>query len=221
MNTGPSRTQSSPFSPPAGRTYLAVGVTGGIGSGKSALCEAFASLGRLVISADSVARDLTANDQAIREEIRAAFGPKVITPEATLDRKALAAIVFHDRTARERLNAIVHPRVFTALTKQLAGESASRLRPYTIIEAALIFESGMKLDYVIVVDAPEEERIRRVMLRDGASREEVLSRIASQMSVAEKRRRADFIVENTALPDALGSRAAFLDTLLRSLPRRA
>ncbi len=220
MNTGRSRTQSSPFVLPPGRTYLAVGITGGIGSGKSALCEAFASLGRLVISADLVARDLTANDRAIREEIRGAFGPEVITPEATIDRKALAGIVFHDPKARERLNAIVHPRVFAALTRQLCEEPISRLHPYTIIEAALIFESGMRLDYVIVVDAPEEERIRRVTLRDGTSREEVLSRIASQMSVAEKRRRADFVVENIGPPDALASRAAFLDTVLRSLPRR-
>lgn len=220
MNTGRSRTQSSPFVPPAERNYLLVGITGGIGSGKSALCEAFASLGRLVISADLVARDLTANDPAVREEIRTAFGPDIITPEATLDRKALARIVFHDRKSRERLNAIVHPRVFAALTRQLAEEPPSRLQPYTIVEAALIFESGMTLDYVIVVDAPEEERIRRVMLRDGAGREEVLSRIASQMSAAEKRRRADFVVENIGPADALASRTTFLDTVLRSLPRR-
>ncbi len=174
-----------------------------------------------MIPADLVARDLTANDLAVREEIRTTFGPDIITQEATLDRKALARIVFHDRKARERLNAIVHPRVFAALTRQLAEEPPSRLLPYTIIEAALIFESGMSLDYVIVVDAPEEERIRRVMLRDGTGREEVLSRIASQMSAAEKRRRADFVVENIASADTPASRAAFLDTVLHSLPRRA
>lgn len=173
-----------------------------------------------MISADLVARELTMNDPGIREEIRAAFGEQALTPEGTPDRKALAGIVFHDPKARARLNAIVHPAVFAALTERLAGEDAARLRPYTVIEAALIFESGMKLDYVIVVDAPEEERIRRVMTRDGASREDVLARISSQMSAAEKRRHADFVVENTGPPDALGSRTAFLDTILRSLPQR-
>ncbi len=206
---------------PADRHYLAVGITGGIGSGKSALCDAFAAEGRLVLSADLLARDLTINDPSVREEIRSAFGAEVFTAAGEVDRRALAAIVFHDRKARERLNGIVHPRVFRTLAGKLAAESADRLRPYTIIEAALIYESGMELDYVIVVDAPEDERIRRVMLRDGSSREEVLSRIASQMPVEEKRKRADFVVENRETAAELATSAAFLDGLLRALPQRA
>ncbi len=220
MSTARSRTPSRKRVIAAGRDHLAVGVTGGIGSGKSALCGAFAGLGRLVISADLLARDLTNNDAGIIQDIRAGFGDTVMTAAGAVDRKALAAVVFHDPEARERLNAIVHPRVFTALSEKLAAEPAGRLRPYVVIEAALIYEAGMELDYVIVVDAPEEERIRRVMLRDGCSREEVLSRIASQMSATEKRKRADFIVENTGQADALAHQAAFLDTLLTALPQR-
>jgi len=220
VSTARSRTQNSaPFVLPAHRDYLAVGVTGGIGSGKTALCEAFAALGRLVLSADVLARDLTVNDAHVRDEIRAAFGNDILTDAGVLDRKALAAIVFHDRAAREKLNGIIHPRVFRQLMATLAGERPDRLQPYTILEAALIYESGMALDYVIVVDAPEEERIRRVMRRDGCSREEVEARIASQMSAQAKRTRADFVAENTGHPDALKNHAAFLDTLLRAIAR--
>ncbi len=220
MSTVRSHTRSNPLVLPANRGYLAVGVTGGIGSGKSILCDAFAALGRLVVSADLLARDLTNGDRGILEEISAAFGKSLVTPPGALDRKALAAIVFHDRKARERLNAIIHPRVFRALAERLAEEPPERLQPYAIIEAALIYESGMGLDYIIVVDAPEEERIRRVMARDGSSREDVQARIASQIPAEEKRKRADFVVENSGPTSGLGAQAAFLDTLLRSLPQR-
>lgn len=211
-----------PLQFPAGREYLAVGVTGGIGSGKSALCEAFAARGRLVLSGDLIARDLTGNDPLIHDQIVTAFGTGVLTESGALDRKVLAAIVFRDHTARETLNGIIHPRVFAALEEILRSRPLARLRPYTIHEAALIYETGMdrSLDYVIVVDAPEEERIRRVMLRDGCSREEVESRILSQMSVRSKRVRADFVVENTGEIEELARQAAFLDTLLSAMAER-
>ena len=220
MSTGRSRSQNNaPFVLPAERGYLAVGVTGGIGSGKSTVCEAFAALGRLTLSADAIARALTVNDAEVLSEIRLAFGTAILTAAGTLDRKALAAVVFHDRGARERLNGIVHPRVFRTLTALLAAEQPARLRPYTIVEAALIYESGMDrgLDFVIVVDAPEEERIRRVMERDGCSREEVEARIASQMPVQKKRTAADFVLDNTGDRDTARNQAGFLDTLLRAI----
>jgi dephospho-CoA kinase len=223
VNIAPLRTPNNPpLHFPAGREYLAVGVTGGIGSGKSALCDAFAALGRFVLSGDRIARELTAHDPRIREEIVTAFGSGVLAQSGGLDRKALAEIVFHDRLAREKLNGIIHPRVFAALEAILMSEPPERLRPYVIHEAALIYETGMdrELNYVIVVDAPEEERIRRVMLRDACSREEVESRIASQMPVPAKRARADFLVENTGEREALAGQAAFLDTLLSTMAER-
>ena len=220
MSTARSRTRNSAL--PPGRDFLAVGVTGGIGSGKSALCVAFADLGRLVLPADRIARDLTENDPTVLEEIVAAFGRRVLGGDGALDRKALAAIVFRDRAAREKLNRIIHPKVFATIGTIIGSERPERLRPYTVHEAALIYEAGMDdaLDYVIVVDAPEEERIRRVMLRDGCSREEVQARIAAQMSVRTKRARADFIVENTGDLEGLKSQAAFLDRVLRSIADR-
>jgi dephospho-CoA kinase len=223
VNIVRSHSQSSPpLQFPVDREYLTVGVTGGIGSGKSALCDAFAALGRLVLSGDRIARDLTVNDPLIRAEIVTSFGKSVLTESGGLDRQALAAIVFHDRRSREKLNGIIHPRVFASLEALLASEPPARLGPYTIHEAALIYETGMDrvLDYVIVVDAPEEERIRRVMLRDACSREEVQSRIASQMSVRAKRSRADFVVDNAGGREELADQAAFLDRLLSSMAER-
>lgn len=219
MSTARSRSRNKPSLGPTLRDYLLVGVTGGIGSGKSAVCAAFERMGRAVFSADAIARALTLEDPSVRQEILTTFGPAIVAPSGGLDRKALAAVVFSDPAARRRLNAIVHPRVFTALAGALASNSPDRLIPYAIIEAALIYESGMDalLDYVIVVDAPEEERIRRTIERDRCTREEVLARIASQMSVHTKRLRADFVFENVGAVAALEDRVSFLDILLTTL----
>ena len=102
------------------RDYLLVGVTGGIGSGKTAVCEAFKQKGRHVLSADKIARDLTMGDAAVLKQIRESFGPAMFTAVGNLDRKALAAVVFHDSPARERLDSIVHPRVFDRIDEILA-----------------------------------------------------------------------------------------------------
>jgi dephospho-CoA kinase len=200
----------------AQRKYLLVGVTGGIGSGKSAVCREFELKGRVVLSADSIARDLTNTDPEVKGEIRQTFGPGTFMSTGDLDRKALANIVFHNASARRRLNRIVHPRVFRKISDILRSEPVPRLSPYTIVEAALVFESEMDrdLDYVIVVDAPEEDRIRWTMGRDGCNREEVLARIDSQMSVHTKRSRADFVLENVGTLEDLRDRVTFLNTLL-------
>lgn len=195
-----------------------MGVTGGIGSGKSIVCDHFRRLGRRVIRADEVARELTERDSAVIEQIRSAFG-NVYNAAGTLDRRALAAVVFADRRKLERLNGIVHPAVFREIDRRLRMLPSEELRPYVLIEAALVFESGMDavLDFVIVVDAPEELRIARVMARDGSTPEEVRSRMASQMKTDEKLKRADFTIENTAEKEKLGEIIAFLDNLFRQM----
>jgi dephospho-CoA kinase len=195
---------------------LLVGVTGGIGSGKSVVCREFERLGRSVLSADGIARELTDADREIREEIRAAFGPAVFAPDGSIKRKEVANIVFHNRELRDKLNAIIHPRVFIRIEEILSRLPPAARQPYVVIEAALIFESDMnkRLDYTIVVDAPEEIRIKRVMERDGCSRENVLARIAAQMSAHQKRERADFVLENNEALTALAGKVAFLDRLL-------
>ena len=217
MSIARSRTRSSLLHEEVTqRKYLLVGVTGSIGSGKSAVCREFELMGRLVLSADSVARDLTNTDPEVKGEIRQSFGAQMFTAAGDLDRKALANVVFNDAPARKRLDRIVHPRVFYKLSEILRSEPFSRLFPYTVIEAALVFESGLDkdLDFVIVVDAPEEDRIRRTMERDGCSRQEVLARIGSQMSAHTKRARADFVLENIGVLEDLRHRVTFLHTLL-------
>ena len=219
MSTARSLTQNKkPVFGDATREYLLVGVTGGIGSGKSIVCDQFRRLGRTVIRADEVARELTEKDAAVIGQIQSAFGD-VYNAAGTLDRRALAAIVFTDRRKLERLNGIVHPAVFREIDRRLRMLPGEELRPYVVIEAALVFESGMDavLDFVIVVDAPEELRIARVVARDGSTPEEVRSRMASQMKTEEKLKRADFTIENTGEKEGLGEIIAFLDNLLRQM----
>lgn len=195
---------------------LLVGVTGGIGSGKSTLCGLFAALGRTVLRADDIARDLTGNDPAIRRSLRREFGGGVFLPGGELDRKALAAVVFADPARLEQLNRLVHPAVFAEIDRQVGALPPGRRTPYLIVEAALIYESGMdrRLDYVIAVHASVETRLRRVMQRDGATREEILSRMHSQMAPEEKLELADFSIANDGSPEDLRKAVLLFDTLL-------
>ena len=196
--------------------FLRVGVTGGIGSGKSALCNAFREKGRLVLSADMIAHEISDTDEDVKRKIRAVFGVDAYLPDGRLDRKKMADSVFGHPALRKRLNAIIHPRVTEAINDRLGAIPQPKGEPYIIIEAALIYESGMdkELDYTIVIDAPEEDRIGRVMARDGCTRDQVLRRIEAQLPVESKLKRADFVIHNDGREDDLKEKAAFLDTVL-------
>jgi dephospho-CoA kinase len=201
------------------RDYLRIGVTGGIGGGKSIVCRLFAQLGRTVLSADKIAHEITQSDETVKEAIRKVFGEGIYPPDGSLDRRKLAAIVFREESLRQKLNDIIHPLVFRSVETRIQGLSTVARAPYIIIEAALIYETRMdeRLDYVIVVDAPDEKRISRVMARDGISRKEVMQRISSQWTVAQKRKKADFIIENDGAESDLFSRVKFIDALLSLL----
>jgi dephospho-CoA kinase len=208
------------------RDYLLVGVTGGIGSGKSTVCKLFSEFGRHVISADEVANDLTGSNPIVMDGIRKAFGDTIYLTNGSLDRKRLASIVFSNPTAKKKLDSLVHPAVFSAIDDLIKELSSAQRIPYVIVEAALIYESGMdkRLDHVIVVDADEAERISRVMNRDGCSREEVLDRIHAQMDVAVKLKKADFVISNSAEMEELRHVVRLLDAVLgmiasQELPR--
>ena len=196
--------------------FLRVGVTGGIGSGKSTVCGLFSRLGRTVIQADDLAHRVANEDSEVKRAIQREFGPAVYLPDGLLDRKTMAKLVFADEHKRKTLNAIVHPRVFSAIAGQLDSLSFTQYHPYILIEAALVYETGMNtwLDCVIVVTAGEETRIQRVMTRDGASREDVLRRIRAQMPIEEKVERADFVIRNDGLVSELDSSVLFLDRIL-------
>lgn len=171
-----------------------IGLTGGIGAGKSTAAKIFEFLKVPVYYADEAAKQLMESDSRLIAQIVETFGHETYL-EGVLQRKVLAAKVFGDEAAIQKLNAIVHPIVFSHFDEWCSQRTHL---PYIVKEAALIFETILhqKLDKVIHVSAPEELRIARVMLRDHSSKEEVLDRIARQLPEEEKIKRADFILYN-------------------------
>lgn len=171
-----------------------LGVTGGIGSGKTTVCKVFTVLGIPVFVADDVAKELMNNDLSLREEINALAG-KDLYLKGFLDRKELAQLIFTNHPLLERVNAVVHPRVFEAFARW-ADEHDS---PYLIMEAAILFESdAWKLvDRVVSITAPIEERIARVMGRSELTRGQVLERVNSQMDDEERNDRSYYVINNS------------------------
>ena len=171
-----------------------LGLTGSIGAGKSTVAALLRGRGLTVLDADAQARLVTEQPETLAL-IEAAFPGTV--REGVLDRPALSAVAFADPARLARLNAIVHPRVrdrMTALERQAAEAGA----PWVVQDIPLLFEGGLEagMDAVLVVDAPLELRVARVMERSGFSREEVLARDARQTPAAEKRAKADFVIDN-------------------------
>lgn len=172
---------------------LKVGLTGGIGSGKSTVSQVFEVLGIPVYYADQAAKDLMNRQGELMDAVKELFGAGIYQNNK-LDRKKLAGIVFNDKEKLAALNGIVHPATIADGEKWMAAQNS----PYAIKEAAILFESGThtQLDKVIGVFAPEELRISRVMNRDKVSREEVLSRMEKQMNEEDKMKRCDFVILN-------------------------
>ena len=197
---------------------LLIGLTGGIGCGKSTVGRMFSQKGRLVLSADDVANHLTARDPQIRAGLLKIFGRNTFLANGSLNRTKLASEVFRNPTLLSKLNALVHPGVIASLVTQIDALSLARSFPFVVVEAALIYEAHLDrmFDYVVVVDAPLEARIARVVARDGVSRGEVFRRIRSQMPMAEKKRRADFVINNGQGESELLERVSFVDRLLAS-----
>lgn len=172
---------------------LKIGLTGGIGSGKTTVSDIFRVMGIPVYYADAAARRIMREDHAIRARIIESFGPQSYRGELP-DRDWLSANVFRNRDATERMNAIVHPATISDARSWMGRQKGI----YAIKEAALIFESGGErdLDLVIGVTAPPELRIQRVMHRDGLSRDAVLQRMARQMPEDDKMKRCQFVIIN-------------------------
>lgn len=195
-----------------------IGLTGGIGTGKSTVGRLLRARGIPVIDADELARVAVEPGQPALNDIRAAW-PGAITPEGRLDRKALGTIVFADPQARRRLENILHPRILT-LAHQRAAALARAGHTVAFYEASLLVETGRHrdLDGLVVVDAPEDARRARIAARDGLTDEQVRARIAAQAPMAEKRRVADFIVENDGDVVALEPKVTALLTALGVTP---
>lgn len=192
---------------------IKVGVTGGIGSGKSVVCKMFRILGIPVFDADSEAKRLMATNAGLIAAIRSEFGDEAYHADGTVNRGYLASQVFNDGHRLEKLNGLVHPVAIRA-----GEEWAQRqITPYSIKEAALLFESGsFKLnDYTILVTAPEARRIERVVQRDGVTPEQVRARMQQQWPDEKKERLADFTIVNDG-KQALIPQVLELDRVFRS-----
>ena len=188
-----------------------VGLTGGIGSGKSAVADLFAAQGVPVVDTDALAHALTAPGGAAMPAIRAAFGAGVVGPAGALDRDAMRAIAFADPSARKRLEAILHPMIRAEGERLIAD--CLRTSPYAILMVPLLVESGdyrRRVDRVAVVDCAEETQVARVMSRNGLVRAEVERILAAQASRAERLAAADDIIDNDGALADLAPRVAAL-----------
>lgn len=176
-----------------------IGITGGIGSGKSTVARIFESFGYLVYYADQRAKDLYLEDEEVKSQVVAAFGADIYTLEGQLDRKKLAHIVFNDRSQLDALNQIVHPataRDFNHWLKEV--EATEYEKSFVLKEAAILYESGshIGLDGVLSVYASKHTRMTRVLKRDGAKKEEVLARMDKQFPEQYKLHHSDYTIFN-------------------------
>lgn len=173
---------------------LLVALTGGIGCGKTTVLHEFQKIGIPCFVADEVAGAYY-NDPSFLQQIRALFGDTVILKDGTADKKAIAQIVFTDHEALQRLNALIHPRVWQDF-KQFVHENVEA--PYIIFETAIAYEYGFDklVEKVVCVYLEEEERLRRLELRDHATRQQLQARMRNQLSAEEKMMRADYVVLN-------------------------
>lgn len=176
---------------------IKVGITGGIGSGKSTVCKMFEKLGIPVYYADERAKYLMQHEHHLIDEIRKTFGADIYD-NGSLNRKLLSERVFNNSSKLQQLNALVHPAVFRDTEEWVEEQKALKV-PYVLKEAALLIESGSykNLDRLIVVSAPLEIRIKRVIDRDHSTREEILARINHQLPDEDKMKLADYVIENS------------------------
>jgi dephospho-CoA kinase len=191
-------------------------LTGGIGSGKSSVARLFEARGVAVIDADALAHELTAPGGAAIPAIHAAFGPEVIDERGALDRERMRQHVFGDPAARKRLEGILHPMIRDESERQRAAATSA----YVILMIPLLVESGdprRRCDRVLVVDCPEAEQVRRVMLRSNLGRAEVEAIMATQASRAERLAHADDVIDNGGDPDRLGPQVEALHARYLSL----
>lgn len=176
---------------------LVVGLTGGIGCGKSEVRRMLANAGITVIDADTLARELSDSNVGIIKAIKEEFGEETYDENGRLRRKALAQIVFNDRKKLEKLNGIIHPRVIRAVERELEQRQAQGEK-IVVIDAALHYEINWNeaMDLMVVVNAPLEQRLARVQQRDGVDEASVRRRMANQLPMEEKVRRADYVIQN-------------------------
>lgn len=174
---------------------LRIGITGGIGSGKTTVCKVFELLGIPVFYADTAAKLAMTDDPILVEGVKQVFGQESYHLNGTLNNVHIASIVFNQQSELDKLNALVHPAVFKAFEKWVETKSS----PYVLKEAALLFESGSykQCDKTILVTSPMELKLARVMKRDNVSDEQVKARMDKQLTDEQKTKMADYFISNT------------------------
>ena len=184
------------------QSLYAVGLTGGIGCGKTTVANMFAELGASLVDTDEIAHALTAPGGAAMAELLAAFGSDFATAEGALDRARMRALVFSDATAKQRLEAILHPRIRDAAL----AAAAIATGPYVIYVVPLLIESGTwraRVARVLAIDCPEEVQVARVMARNGLTEEQVRAIMANQVTRAQRLAAADDVITNDGHLDTL------------------
>lgn len=176
------------------------GLTGNIGSGKSTVGKMLAAAGWVHIDADYIGKVAAEPGTAANEEIRRTFGGEYFDEDSNLNRKKLGAYVFADPSELAKLNAILHPAIRAEMKRRIDKSLERDSQRHIVVEAAIMLETGMDdlVDKIIVVAAADKIRLRRVMARDNMPREQILERMANQMSQQEKIRLADYVIDNSS-----------------------
>ena len=198
----------------ADRPPLKLGVTGGIGSGKTSVCKVFTVLGIPVFSTDRIAREIMDGDENIIRQINSIAGRDMYSNGA-LDRMALASLIFNNSSLLEKVNSLVHPLVF----ERFSGWEKNQTSPYVIMEAAILFESGASklVDKIVTIVAPEEERLSRVTQRSKLSRHQVLERMMNQMNDEARIKLSDYVIYNSENDMIIPAILAIHDDILKKL----
>ena len=181
-----------------------IGLTGGIGSGKSTVSALLAARGAVIVDADAITRDLQRPGMPVFEAIVERFGPEVVSPEGSLDRPALAAVVFGDPDALADLNRLVHPAVGVAIAEAIAASAGTD--DVVVLDVPLLVESSKPRDDlagVLVVDCPVDVAVERVVTSRGMAEGDARARIARQATREQRLARADHVIDNAGLPEAL------------------
>ena len=193
-----------------------VGLTGGIGSGKTAVADTFARLGVEIVDTDAIAHRLSAPGQPGFAAIRAALGERAVRSDGEIDRDAVRRLVFADAEARDRLERALHPLIGAEATREAQLWSG----PYGLIVVPLLLERGglrSIVDRVLVVDCPEDEQVARVVARSALSPAEVRAIMATQMGRGQRLAAADDVIDNSGPPEAIAPQVARLDARYRAL----